>query len=292
MSLASIEAYKRAAAATRYGAEGAQDNSLVDDDVIVPNLTNYGLSEAATSETTTSEDEDKINLPGEFRAYPAFSVVERVVSKTHALWHSRIGDYFKCPVNYPLHFYTYDAKRCVLLAPAVSSAQVELVTAFLLMPVSQAEVFNLDLFANEQPDAQALIDNYRQIITWRHKEKLTADINALLSDAKEENPEGQLISIDSLRRFYEFIVANPLLTYPKIALTPDGYMYARWRAAREKLFSAQFLPDGDVRFVIFRPNTKHKNKVTRISGLTTADALIDEIRSHRIADWVLDRYEG
>ena len=71
-------------------------------------------------------------------------------------------------------------------------------------------------------------------------------------------------------------------------MTPEGYIYARWKADRQRLLSVQFLPDGNVRLVIFKPNPKHKNVIVRFSGLTTSDSLIDEILNHHISDWVLE----
>ena len=133
-----------------------------------------------------------------------------------------------------------------------------------------------------------LIAGCRNTLRWQHTSRLVQRLQELLRDVTEEEDTDSSISATSLENFFEFVRENPNLTFPKLAVTPDGYIYARWKADRQKLFSAQFLPDGNVRFVVFKPNPRHKNVTARFSGLTTSDSIIDEIRNHNISNWVLE----
>ena len=133
-----------------------------------------------------------------------------------------------------------------------------------------------------------LITSCRITLPWQHTSRLVQRLQELLRDVTEEDEADSSISGASLGKFVEFIRENPNLSIPQLAVSPEGHIYARWKADRQKLFSVLFLPDGRVRFVVFKPNPKHKDVTVRFSGLTTSDALIDEIRNHQISGWVLE----
>ena len=110
---------------------------------------------------------------------------------------------------------------------------------------------------------------------------------ALYYDAKEEDPDSLGMSAGSLRSFTNFILSHTNLKCPTISLTPDYNIYASWRCEQNRVFSVHFFPNGDARFVIFKPNNRHPERITRISGVATTDILMETVViPNRIEEWI------
>lgn len=107
----------------------------------------------------------------------------------------------------------------------------------------------------------------------------------LLTASREEAEAEPEMSRSSLKWFLYFIRSNSQLACPLVGLSPEGNIYATWRRSRDALFSAHFLPSGLVRFVVFTPNPRQRNAVTRLSGATTASNLLDTVRPHGVLSW-------
>lgn len=108
-----------------------------------------------------------------------------------------------------------------------------------------------------------------------------------LRDALAEEPDETELSPESLRSFLGFLGEERKFNYPDVSISPDGCIRAQWRAAPNRHFAAQFLPSGDVRFVVFLPNRKHPEKVIRLSGMATADELWDKADKLGATKWML-----
>ena len=67
---------------------------------------------------------------------------------------------------------------------------------------------------------------------------------------------------------------------------PEDNIYASWRSEQNRLFSVHFLPNGDTRFVIFKPNERHPDKQMRISGTATTDILMETVTPYGVWDWI------
>ncbi|MCI0558234.1 MAG: hypothetical protein MN733_07040 [Nitrososphaera sp.] len=93
------------------------------------------------------------------------------------------------------------------------------------------------------------------------------------------------ISPQSLQDFIEFFQFIPSLVYPNVVLTREGNIRAEWSRARNQYFAGEFMGDGNVRFVVFAPDPKHPEKTTRVSGLTSADSLMELVRPYGVLDW-------
>jgi hypothetical protein len=143
-----------------------------------------------------------------------------------------------------------------------------------------------NLFDDEEEQLQDLISRIRtSCISYR--ESLANRIVTLLNDAKEEEDlAGVGITADSLRNFYNFIQSHSNLKYPTISLTPEYNIYASWRVGQKQLFSVHFLPKGNTRFVIFKPNDLHPEQQIRISGITTGDILMETVAPYGVWDWI------
>jgi len=108
----------------------------------------------------------------------------------------------------------------------------------------------------------------------------------LFNDAKEEDSASLGISVGSLRNFYNFLRLHTNLKCPTISLTPDYNIYASWRGEQNRVFSVHFLPNGDVRFVIFKPNDRHPGRQIRLSGIATTDVLMETVVPDSVSDWI------
>ncbi len=148
-------------------------------------------------------------------------------------------------------------------------------------PFTQANLLN-----NEEDQVQELIFQIRKSLPITYHESLANRILILFNDAKEEDPDCLGIAAESLRNFYNFFRLNTNLKHPTISLTPDYNIYASWRGEQNRVFSVHFLPNGDTRFVIFKPNDKHPERKIRLSGTATSDTLIKTVESSGVWDWI------
>ncbi|GMQ79906.1 MAG: hypothetical protein BMS9Abin03_357 [Thermodesulfobacteriota bacterium] len=169
-------------------------------------------------------------------------------------------------------------------------------TAFVNQEESDASI--IDLPENRDPTTQATLlnseENQVQELIFRiktsrsisYRESLANRILALFKDAKEEDPDCIGIAVESFRNFYNFIQLHTNIKCPIISLTPEYNIYASWRGKKNQVFSIHFLPNADVRFVMFKPNDRHPERKIRISGLATTDIIMETLTPYYIKDWV------
>ncbi len=146
-----------------------------------------------------------------------------------------------------------------------------------------------DLTENEDNKVQNLIFRIRTSHNFPHPERIATRLLVLFDDGKEEDPSSFGISYGSLRNFYDFLIllkSHTEVKYPTIALTPDHTIYVSWRFEGPRIFSTHFLPNADVRFVVFRPNERHSEKQIRNSGTQTADTLMETVATHGVWSWI------
>jgi len=276
---AKLEAYRKAFAAQRFISEGAGDE---DEDTYSPNW----FTGAATTGGGIASPAAMSGV--ERRIYNAIRRVKArsqpnllLVLKTHsALYLDSLANLYELmPAE---HF---------AIGPATTTN--EDLSTTLWLGANNAGIFNdFDLAWDASSEIDyALVISCRSL-TWRYADQLLSRLKDLLDCAREESPDGPGLSKESLASFCDFVRTVSFLILPELALTPDGNIYARWKVDRRRLFSTQFLPNGDVRFVVFKPNEMHEDRVVRLSGLTTADALMQEIKSQGAAEWMLDPHEG
>jgi len=143
-----------------------------------------------------------------------------------------------------------------------------------------------DLLNNEEDQVQELIFRIRKSRSIPYHENLANRILTLFNDAKEEDSASLGIAVGSLRNFYNFFRLHTNLKCPTISLTPDYNIYASWRGEQNRVFSVHFLPNGDVRFVIFKPNDRHPGRQIRLSGIATSDILMETVALDGVSDWI------
>jgi hypothetical protein len=143
-----------------------------------------------------------------------------------------------------------------------------------------------DLLDSEEDQIQQLIYQIKTSPIILYRERIANRLVTLFNDAKEEDFTSGGIAIGSLRNFYNCFQLHTDLKCPTISLTPDNNIYASWRVDQKKVFSVLFLPNGDTRFVVFKPNDLHPERQIRISGTATTDILMDTVAPYGVWDWI------
>jgi hypothetical protein len=145
-----------------------------------------------------------------------------------------------------------------------------------------------ELLNSEENQIDELIFQIRKTISIHHHDRLANKLLVLFKAAKEDDPASLGIAVGSLRNFYNFFRANINLKCPVISLTPDYNIYASWRGEKKQVFSVHFLPNGDVRFVIFKSNDRHPERMIRLSGIATTDILMKTVAPYGVAQWITE----
>ena len=143
-----------------------------------------------------------------------------------------------------------------------------------------------DLLGKEEEWLPELILRLTVYLPVPYRESLANSLLTLFHDAKEEDTNSPGIAVGSLRHFYSFLQSNTKLKCPTLSLTPEYNIYSTWREEKNRLFSVHFLPNGDARFVIFKPNNKHPERKIRISGTATTDVLKETVAPYGVWDWI------
>lgn len=143
-----------------------------------------------------------------------------------------------------------------------------------------------DLLETAEDQIQELIFQIKTSSIIHYRESLAKRLVSLINDAKDEDPASLGISLGSIRSFYNFLQLHPDLKLPSISLTPENNIYASWKFEQGRIFSIHFLPGGNVRFVIFKPNERHPEREIRISGTATADLLKETVAPYGVWGWI------
>lgn len=111
---------------------------------------------------------------------------------------------------------------------------------------------------------------------------------AFLIDALED--EGEVWSDnspDSLRQMLLFLEAVPDFRCPTVTVTPSLTFRAQWQASDDEHLALDFLPDGQVRFVVFAPDPRH-DRVQRVSGIVSRVDVMRAIEPYKVHRWAAD----
>jgi hypothetical protein len=195
--------------------------------------------------------------------------------------HSRSREKRKIPITYGDRFLEEEPFEKILHSRRwkIEAAPYDWSWSFREDPFTQ---FNF--VESEDDQVQELIFRIRTTPSISCRE-LANRLLELFNDAKEEDPASVGISASSLLNFYNFFQTLGSIKCPIISLTPAYDIYASWRVEPRRVFSVHFLPTGDVRFVIFKPNDRHPDRQIRVSGITTSDILRETVAPYGVWDW-------
>ncbi len=130
-----------------------------------------------------------------------------------------------------------------------------------------------------------LISYVRSSLDVSFARELANRLEFLSEVAKEEGPDQSEVSAESLRMFIKFLELAPDLKCPGVVLSPSGNVRVQWRAAPNKHFVAEFYPDGEVRFVIFRPDPNRPDQTIRLSGTVSVESILSTAEPHGVLEW-------
>ena len=102
-----------------------------------------------------------------------------------------------------------------------------------------------------------------------------ADRIAQLAVAFADDYDGRQLSIRSVSGLIDFLEAVLPSGHTDVTVTPEGDCYAEWRGAQGRKVAIEFLDSGDARYLLFRPNPRHPQRIDRLNGTTTTDALAE-----------------
>ena len=85
-----------------------------------------------------------------------------------------------------------------------------------------------------------------------------------------------------------FLRAAPDLRCPTVTITPSATFRAQWQADRNKHLAIDFLPDGQVRFVVFSPDPRHPDRVQRVSGIVGRGDVMRAVEPYKVHRWAAD----
>ncbi len=119
----------------------------------------------------------------------------------------------------------------------------------------------------------------RRLAGSRHvwNERLSRRILQLCDVFAEDYPGRRLSSrsVHALIDFLELLSLSP--EYPDVTVTPAGDLYAEWRRQDGRHVTIELLDSGEARWLVLGPNPRHPERLDRLTGTTTSDALGETI---------------
>lgn len=154
--------------------------------------------------------------------------------------------------------------------------------------VSSGDSAALDELRTPEGQMRRQIRSLRAGIRSAYRERLARRLEFLLEAIEEEGDTWSDDSPDSLRKMVLFLQSVPTLRYPTVTVTPSATFRAQWTADPNKHFAVDFLPNGEVRFVVFCPDPRHPNRVERVSGITSWENLTHAVKPYKVLRWAAD----
>ena len=130
-----------------------------------------------------------------------------------------------------------------------------------------------------------LISFVRNHVRLAYSGSLANRLEYLREVSIEEAPEQAPISVSSLQSFISFITSEPRLVEPDLVLTYSGNIRAEWHKSRKEHFSVEFLPNGQVRYVVFARDPDHATRTDRASGLVSAETVMAKVKPFNVLTW-------
>ena len=121
-----------------------------------------------------------------------------------------------------------------------------------------------------------------------YRECLARRLSFLLGALEEEEETWAEDSPDSLRHMLVFLRATPDLRCPTVTITPSMTFRAEWQTGQNRHLAIDFLPDGQVRFVVFSPDPLYPDRVQRVSGIVSRADVMRAIDPYEVHRWAAD----
>lgn len=121
-----------------------------------------------------------------------------------------------------------------------------------------------------------------------YREHLAHRLDFLLEALEEEGETWGEGSPESLRQMLLFLRAAPDLRCPTVTITPSATFRAQWQDGQNRHLAVDFLPDGQVRFVVFSPDPRHPDRAQRVSGIVGRVHVMRAVKPYRVHRWAAD----
>jgi hypothetical protein len=146
----------------------------------------------------------------------------------------------------------------------------------------------LDELRTPQAQIRRQIEALRRGSPLLYRERLARRLDFLLRALEEEGEPWAEDSPESLRQMLLFLEGLPEFRCPTITVTPFATFRAQWQADRNQHFAADFVPDGQVRFVVFAPDPGDPGRVQRVSGVVRPANAMKAVETYEVHRWAAD----
>ena len=160
---------------------------------------------------------------------------------------------------------------------------------WILVAMAKARVSNGDHdLRTPKEQIQRRITALRKSARLPYRERLANRLDFLVSSVEEEGETWAEHSPDSLHQMLLFLRTTPDLRCPTVTITPSATFRAEWQAGQNRHLAVDFLPDGQVRFVVFSPDPRHPDRVQRVSGIVDRVDVIRAVEPYNVHRWATD----
>ena len=121
-----------------------------------------------------------------------------------------------------------------------------------------------------------------------YREHLARRLDFLLRALEEEEEPLADDSPESLRQMLLFLEALADFRCPTVTVTPFATFRAQWQAGPMEHFAVDFVPDGQVRFVVFASDPGHPERIERVSGIVSTANAMKAIETYQVHRWAVD----
>lgn len=146
----------------------------------------------------------------------------------------------------------------------------------------------LDVLRTPEGQIRWQIRSVRGVPRLMYRERLARRLEFLVDTMKEDGESWNEDSHESLRTMLLFLQTVPHFRYPVVTVTPSATFRAQWTVGSTRHFAVDFLPDGQVRFVVFCPDPLHPNRVQRVSGIASWENLSSVVEPYKVHRWTAD----
>lgn len=106
-----------------------------------------------------------------------------------------------------------------------------------------------------------------------------------LQEFAVEDDEQDDISTDSLQWFINFMIEHNELREPELVLSTTGHIHAEWHESWDKHVEVVFLPNGEVRYVVFTPDPSNPALTFKSATKCSPESMLKSLGILGFMDW-------
>jgi hypothetical protein len=145
----------------------------------------------------------------------------------------------------------------------------------------------LDRRRTDTTDIELYIRALREQKAIRYADRI-ADRTANLLELYKDDYDGKALSSSSLATFIDFLSFHPNSKFPTITATPAGELYVQWKHDESQRLGIQFLVGSEVKWILFKRNSTHEERIDHFSGQTMVDTFRETANALGIHEWIVE----